>query len=128
MLDLAETAQLASLADETPEGRSIVVLAKEKYGLRGRTVGATESGTGMQFIPFSSQTRMSGVDFGDVHIRKGAADVMFTHIEDERQSRIRCTQKRSRDDLPCRRNTARGHKERQSVGGRSLKRHRERRD
>ncbi|MDD1699828.1 MAG: potassium-transporting ATPase subunit KdpB [Methanoregula sp.] len=81
MLDLAETAQLASLADETPEGRSIVVLVKEKYGLRGRTVRATESGTGMQFVPFSSQTRISGVDFGDVHIRKGAADVMFKHIE-----------------------------------------------
>src|SRR5665647_933612 len=81
MLDLADTAQLASLADETPEGRSIVVLVKEKYGLRGRTVGASESGTGMEFIPFSSQTRMSGVDFGDVSIRKGAADVMFKHIE-----------------------------------------------
>jgi len=81
LLDLAETAQLASLADETPEGRSIVVLVKEKYGLRGRTVGATETAAGMQFIPFSSQTRMSGVDYGDIHIRKGAADVMFTHIE-----------------------------------------------
>ena len=81
MLDLAETAQLASLADETPEGRSIVILVKEKYGLRGRTVRATESGTGIQFVPFSSQTRMSGVDSGDVHIRKGAADVMFNHIE-----------------------------------------------
>jgi len=81
MLDLAETAQLASLADETPEGRSIVVLVKEKYGLRGRTVGATESGTGLQFVPFSSQTRMSGVDCGDIQIRKGAADVMFKHIE-----------------------------------------------
>jgi K+-transporting ATPase ATPase B chain len=81
MLDLADTAQLASLADETPEGRSIVVLVKEKYGLRGRTVGASEYGTGMEFIPFSSQTRMSGVDFGDVHIRKGASDVMFRHIE-----------------------------------------------
>ena len=81
MLDLAETAQLASLADETPEGRSIVVLIKEKYGLRGRTVGATESGTGLQFVPFSSQTRMSGVDCGDIQIRKGAADVMFKHIE-----------------------------------------------
>ena len=81
MLDLADTAQLASLADETPEGRSIVVLIKEKYGLRGRTVGASESGKGMEFIPFSSQTRMSGVDFDDVHIRKGAADVMFKHIE-----------------------------------------------
>jgi K+-transporting ATPase ATPase B chain len=81
LLDLAETAQLASLADETPEGRSIVVLVKEKYGLRGRTVGATETAAGMQFIPFSSQTRMSGVDYGDIHIRKGASDVMFTHIE-----------------------------------------------
>jgi K+-transporting ATPase ATPase B chain len=80
MLDLAETAQLASLADETPEGRSIVVLVKEKYGLRGRTVGATESGIEMQFIPFTSQTRMSGVDQGDLHIRKGAADVMFSYI------------------------------------------------
>ncbi|MFA4826119.1 MAG: potassium-transporting ATPase subunit KdpB [Methanoregula sp.] len=78
---LVETAQLASLADETPEGRSIVVLAKEKYGLRGRTVGATESGTGMQFVPFSSQTRMSGVDVDNVYIRKGAADVIFRHIE-----------------------------------------------
>jgi potassium-transporting ATPase ATP-binding subunit len=79
--DLAETAQLASLADETPEGRSIVVLAKENYGLRGRAVGATESGIAMLFVPFTSQTRMSGVDYGDVHIRKGAADVMYAHIE-----------------------------------------------
>ena len=78
---LAETAQLASLADETPEGRSIVVLAKEKYGLRGRTVGATDSATAMQFVPFTSQTRMSGVDFGDITIRKGAADVMYAYIE-----------------------------------------------
>ncbi len=81
MMDLAETAQLASLADETPEGRSIVVLVKEKYGLRGRTVGASESGIEMQFIPFSSQTRMSGVDQGTLHVRKGAADVMFGYIE-----------------------------------------------
>jgi K+-transporting ATPase ATPase B chain len=80
LLDLAETAQLASLADETPEGRSIVVLVKEKYGLRGRSVGATETSPEMQFIPFSSSTRMSGVDSGDVRIRKGAADVMFTHM------------------------------------------------
>jgi K+-transporting ATPase ATPase B chain len=57
--DLAETAQLASLADETPEGRSVVVLAKEKYGLRGRTVGAQPH---MRFVPFTAQTRMSGVD------------------------------------------------------------------
>jgi K+-transporting ATPase ATPase B chain len=81
ILELAETAQLASLADETPEGRSIVVLAKEKYGLRGRTVGATESGTEMQFIPFTSQTRMSGVDQGELRVRKGAADAVFAHIQ-----------------------------------------------
>ena len=62
---LAESTQLASLADETPEGRSIVVLAKEKYGLRGRSVGGSGSDSapaGMRFIPFSAQTRMSGVD------------------------------------------------------------------
>ena len=80
IMELVKTAQLASLADETPEGRSIVVLAKEKYGLRGRTVGSTESRAGMQFVPFSSQTRMSGVDAGDIRIRKGAADVMFNDI------------------------------------------------
>jgi K+-transporting ATPase ATPase B chain len=80
IMELAETAQLASLADETPEGRSIVILVKEKYGLRGRTVGATESTAEMQFIPFSSQTRMSGVNFSDTHIRKGAADAVFAHI------------------------------------------------
>jgi potassium-transporting ATPase ATP-binding subunit len=78
--ELAETAQLASLADETPEGRSIVVLVKEKYGLRGRSVGAHESEPGMVFIPFTGQTRISGVDFGDVRIRKGAADAVFAYI------------------------------------------------
>jgi len=79
--DLAEAAQLSSLADETPEGRSIVVLAKEKYGLRGRTVGGTGADAGMQFIAFSSQTRMSGVDQGELHVRKGAADAVFRYIE-----------------------------------------------
>jgi K+-transporting ATPase ATPase B chain len=78
LLDLAEAAQLASLADETPEGRSIIVLVKEKYGLR--TVGPTDTTAGMQFIPFSSTTRMSGVDTGDAVIRKGAADAVFSHI------------------------------------------------
>jgi K+-transporting ATPase ATPase B chain len=81
IMDLAETAQLASLADETPEGRSIVVLAKEKYGLRGRTVGGTGTAPEMQFIPFSSHTRVSGVDQGEIRIRKGAADVMFATIK-----------------------------------------------
>lgn len=67
---LADAAQLASLADETPEGRSIVVLAKEKYGLRGRNVHDLHA----TFIPFSAQTRVSGVDFDGRAVRKGAAD------------------------------------------------------
>jgi K+-transporting ATPase ATPase B chain len=99
-LELAEAAQLASFSDETPEGRSIVILAKEKYGLRGQTMGPSETAPqGMHFIPFSAQTRMSGVDipgvqppsvppfgtevrpkWGDergVSIRKGAPDTMM---------------------------------------------------
>ncbi|MEP7133912.1 MAG: potassium-transporting ATPase subunit KdpB [Chloroflexota bacterium] len=79
--DLAEAAQLASLADETPEGRSIVVLAKEKFGLRGQTMGASEKAPhGMQFVPFTAQTRMSGVDFNGTSIRKGASDTMTALI------------------------------------------------
>ena len=80
--DLAEAAQLASLADETPEGRSIVVLVKEKYGLRGRTMGSSEAAPqGMHFIPFTAQTRMSGVDFDGTSIRKGAPDTMMTLVQ-----------------------------------------------
>jgi K+-transporting ATPase ATPase B chain len=80
--DLAEAAQLASLADETPEGRSIVVLAKEKFGLRGQTIGASEKApSGMHFIPFTAQTRMSGVDFDGTSIRKGAPDTMILMIQ-----------------------------------------------
>jgi potassium-transporting ATPase ATP-binding subunit len=80
--ELAEAAQLASLADETPEGRSIVVLAKEQYGLRGRTVSATpEAPQGMSFIPFTAQTRMSGVDYDDTSIRKGAPDTMIAYLQ-----------------------------------------------
>jgi potassium-transporting ATPase ATP-binding subunit len=79
---LAEAAQLASLADETPEGRSIVVLAKEKFGLRGRTLTPSlEAPEGMKFIPFTAQTRMSGVDFDGTHIRKGAPDAMFEYLK-----------------------------------------------
>jgi potassium-transporting ATPase ATP-binding subunit len=70
--DLADAAQLSSLADETPEGRSIVVLAKQQHGIRGRDVHALKA----QFIPFSAQTRMSGVDFEGRRIRKGAADAI----------------------------------------------------
>jgi K+-transporting ATPase ATPase B chain len=74
--DLADAAQLASLADETPEGRSIVVLAKERYGLRERHLGA---GT---LIPFSAETRMSGVDVDGRSVRKGAADAIRSWIQD----------------------------------------------
>jgi K+-transporting ATPase ATPase B chain len=83
--DLAETAQLASLADETPEGRSVVVLAKEKYGLRGRTVGAQPH---MRFVPFTAQTRMSGVDVdgaSPLSIRKGASDAITAYLESQGQ-------------------------------------------
>src|SRR4029077_6043289 len=72
--ELAEVAQLASLADETPEGRSIVVLAKEKFGLRGRALGEHE------FVPFSASTRMSGVNLSGTEIRKGAADAVKAFI------------------------------------------------
>ncbi len=80
--DLVETAQLASLADETPEGRSIVVLAKEQYALRGRTVGSgpEEAPRGATFVPFSAQTRMSGVDLDGQVIRKGAAAAIVEHV------------------------------------------------
>ncbi len=74
--ELAQAAQLSSLADETPEGRSIVVLAKEKYNLRGRDGGAE----GMTFIEFTAQTRMSGVNFNGTEIRKGAPDTMLEYI------------------------------------------------
>lgn len=80
--DLAEAAQLASLADETPEGRSIVVLAKEQFGLRGRAMGASdEAPEGMHFVPFTAQTRMSGVNFDGTSIRKGAPDTMIEMIQ-----------------------------------------------
>ena len=75
--DLADAAQLSSLADETPEGRSIVVLAKERYRLRGREVGQADA----RFVPFSAQTRMSGVDLAGRVIRKGAVDAVARHVE-----------------------------------------------
>jgi len=84
---LADAAQLASLADETPEGRSIVVLAKERHGLRGRhlaggTGGATQHPPkgDAQFVPFSAQTRMSGCDLDGRVVRKGAADALARHV------------------------------------------------
>jgi K+-transporting ATPase ATPase B chain len=74
--DLADAAQLASLADETPEGRSIVVLAKEKYNIRGRDMAEL----GATFVPFTAQTRMSGVDAGGSSVRKGAVDSMLAYV------------------------------------------------
>jgi potassium-transporting ATPase ATP-binding subunit len=74
---LADAAQLASLADETPEGRSIVVLAKEKYRLRERDIQAI----GAKFVPFSAQTRMSGVNLNGREIRKGATDAIEAHVK-----------------------------------------------
>jgi potassium-transporting ATPase ATP-binding subunit len=77
--ELAEVAQLSSLADETPEGRSIVVLAKEQYGLRGRELADHEA----KFIPFSATTRMSGVDFDGRKLRKGSADAVKRWVEEQ---------------------------------------------
>jgi K+-transporting ATPase ATPase B chain len=74
--ELADASQLASLADETPEGRSIVVLAKEKYGIRGRDMAEL----GASFIPFTAQTRMSGVDAGASSVRKGAVDAILNYV------------------------------------------------
>ncbi len=74
--ELADASQLASLADETPEGRSIVVLAKEKFGIRGRDVSELDA----RFIPFTAQTRMSGVEFGNTSIRKGAVDAILDDL------------------------------------------------
>jgi K+-transporting ATPase ATPase B chain len=75
--ELADAAQLSSLADETPEGRSIVVLAKEKHGLRGRELAARQA----EFIPFTAQTRMSGVNLAGRAIRKGAAEAIANYLK-----------------------------------------------
>ncbi len=74
--DLADAAQLSSLADETPEGRSVVILAKEKFNIRGRELSDKD----MTFIPFTAKTRMSGVDYDGNEIRKGAADTMEKYV------------------------------------------------
>src|SRR5476649_838158 len=79
--DLADAAQLASLADETPEGRSIMVLAKQKFNLRERDIAAL----GASFVPFSAQTRMSGADIGERHIRKGSADAIRAWVESQHE-------------------------------------------
>ncbi len=80
--ELADAAQLSSLADETPEGRSIVVLAKEKYGLRGRELASHQA----HFVPFSAQTRMSGVNINGFEIRKGAVDAIEQYLRNNGKS------------------------------------------
>ena len=80
--ELADAAQLASLADETPEGRSIVVLAKEKHGIRGRDLAEL----GASFIPFTAQSRMSGVEVGGSWVRKGAVDAILNHLNSSETS------------------------------------------
>ena len=77
--ELADAAQLSSLSDETPEGRSIVVLAKEKFGLRGRDMSSANA----KFVPFTAQTRMSGVDVDGHSIRKGAVDSVITYVKQQ---------------------------------------------
>ena len=79
---MANAAQLASLSDETPEGRSIVVLAKEKYNLRGRDLNDMHA----EFVPFSAQTRMSGVNLADMRIRKGSVDAIARFLEEQGSS------------------------------------------
>ena len=80
---LADRAQLSSLSDETPEGRSVVVLAKEKFGLRGREMADADGRSGMQFVPFTAMTRMSGVNVaGGLQVRKGAADSVLRWVRE----------------------------------------------
>ena len=83
--ELADAAQLASLSDETPEGRSIVVLAKEKYGIRGREMAPLNA----KFVPFSAQTRMSGVDIENSSIRKGAVDAILAGLKTKSDAAMR---------------------------------------
>jgi K+-transporting ATPase ATPase B chain len=80
---LADRAQLSSLADETPEGRSVVVLAKERFALRGRELGDAAGHSGMEFVPFAAATRMSGVNVADGHqVRKGAGDSVLRWVRE----------------------------------------------
>jgi K+-transporting ATPase ATPase B chain len=91
---LAESAQLASLADETPEGRSVVTLARERHGLTPRTLAEDDA----QFVPFTAQTRMSGVDIDGRHIRKGALDAVERHLIAQGSS-LPATVKRTAEDI-----------------------------
>ncbi|HEY4200741.1 MAG TPA: potassium-transporting ATPase subunit KdpB [Devosiaceae bacterium] len=91
--ELADAAQLASLADETPEGRSIVVLAKEKYGIRGRDMADLKA----TFVPFTAQSRMSGVDLEGSSIRKGAVDAVLAYVNTTGSATTRASAETGRD-------------------------------
>nr|WP_319483743.1 potassium-transporting ATPase subunit KdpB [uncultured Cohaesibacter sp.] len=94
--ELASFAQLASLADETPEGRSIVVLAKEKYGLRSRNMQSRQA----NFVQFTAQSRMSGVDFDGTSIRKGAIDAVLKYVEQKEATTGKaCSSSNSKSEL-----------------------------
>ena len=101
---LADAAQLASLADETPEGRSIVVLAKEKYQIREREIEKL----GATFVAFTAQTRMSGVNLNGRQVRKGAADAIEAHVEQARRQLSRGRAPRGGHDRQGGRDAARG--------------------
>jgi K+-transporting ATPase ATPase B chain len=90
-------AQLASLADETPEGRSIVVLAKEKYGIRARDMAQLHA----TFVPFTAQSRMSGVDIEGSSIRKGAVEAVLSYVASQNRRPARTPSVKSRR-LPTR--------------------------
>ena len=122
--ELADAAQLSSLADETPEGRSIIVLAKEKYGLRGRELQPHEA----HFIPFTAQTRMSGVNFDGREIRKGAVDAIEKYIGGNGSAPPKEMTRYGRTHLPSGRHAA-GRGRRRPRPRRDLpQRHRQRRD
>ena len=97
--ELADAAQLASLADETPEGRSIVVLAKERYGIRSRDM----ANLGAKFIPFTAQTRISGVDIEGVTIRKGAVDAVLARVSERAAELIETRRSSETLNAPSRR-------------------------
>ena len=109
---MADAAQLSSLADETPEGRSIVVLAKEKYELRGREFATHEA----EFIPFTAQTRMSGVNLDGREIRKGAAESIAHYLEQNNGADAAGGARRRRADRVVRRNSAGGRREPARLG------------
>ena len=111
--ELADAAQLSSLADETPEGRSIVVLAKEKLSLRGRDV----SDKAAHFIPFTAHTRMSGVDLDGRQLRKGAGDAIMAFVKERGRRRASAVHGSRRSHRAHRRHAAGGGR-RQAPAGR----------